>query len=47
GIGLETQVVYRGPRPVKKWDPEFSKLILEELGRHQVSMLTNTETIAI
>jgi NADPH-dependent 2,4-dienoyl-CoA reductase/sulfur reductase-like enzyme len=47
GIGLETKVVYRGPRPVKKWDPEFSKLILEKLDRHQVSMLTNTETIAI
>lgn len=47
GIGLDTQVVWRSSRPVKKWAPELSQLIIEELDRHQVSMLTGAELLGI
>ena len=39
--GIETQVVYRGELPVKKWDPEFSKVVLDEITGHGVSFLTH------
>jgi len=30
-LDLETSIVYRGELPVKKWDPVFSGMVLEEL----------------
>jgi len=46
-LGLETRVVYRGELPVKKWDPEFSRVILEELTKNQVDFVPNKTPVAI
>ena len=46
-LGIETQVFHRGTLPVNRWDPEFGKVILEELGRHQVGFVTDVETRAV
>jgi CoA-dependent NAD(P)H sulfur oxidoreductase len=43
-LGIETQVFHRGTLPVNRWDPEFSKVVLEELGRRQVGFVTDVET---
>jgi NADPH-dependent 2,4-dienoyl-CoA reductase/sulfur reductase-like enzyme len=40
-LDLETAVVYRGDRPVRRWDPEFSEMIREELVRHDVDFITH------
>ena len=45
--GIHTEVVYRGELPVKKWDPVFSRRILEELQRNNVSFLTGRNPVAI
>ena len=42
-LGIETQIFHRGTLPVNRWDPEFSKVILEELGRHEVGFVTDVE----
>ena len=46
-LGLETKVVYRGELPVKKWDPEFSKMILEELNENRVCFIPHRTPVAI
>jgi NADPH-dependent 2,4-dienoyl-CoA reductase/sulfur reductase-like enzyme len=47
GLGIETQVFNRKPLPANRWDPEFGKVILEELERHQVGFVTNVEVRAV
>jgi len=46
-LGIETQVFHRGTLPVNRWDPEFSQVVLEELRRHGVDFVTDTETRAV
>ena len=46
-LGIETQVFHRGTLPVNRWDPEFSQAVLEELRRHGVDFVTETETRAV
>jgi NADPH-dependent 2,4-dienoyl-CoA reductase/sulfur reductase-like enzyme len=46
-LGIETQVFHRGTLPVNRWDPEFSQAVLEELRRHGVDFVTDTETLAV
>ncbi|HOG18572.1 MAG TPA: FAD-dependent oxidoreductase [Syntrophales bacterium] len=45
--GIETTVVHRGALPVNRWDPEFGKLIVAEMGKNGVTFLANVETRAI
>jgi NADPH-dependent 2,4-dienoyl-CoA reductase/sulfur reductase-like enzyme len=46
-LGIETQVFNRKLLPVNRWDPEFGKVILEELERHQVGFVTDVEVRAV
>ena len=46
-LGIEAQVFHRASLPVNRWDPEFGKIILEELGRHQVGFVPDVETRAV
>ncbi|MBN2178771.1 MAG: FAD-dependent oxidoreductase [Deltaproteobacteria bacterium] len=46
-LGIETEVIYRGDLPVSRWDPEFSKLVLDELGKNNVSFITKTSPLSI
>jgi CoA-dependent NAD(P)H sulfur oxidoreductase len=46
-IGVEVKVVDLLPRPAFRWDPEFTKLLLEELGKNQVEFLPETKPLAI
>ncbi len=46
-LGIETEVIYRGELPVSRWDPEFSKLVLDELVKNNVSFISNTLPVAI
>jgi NADPH-dependent 2,4-dienoyl-CoA reductase/sulfur reductase-like enzyme len=46
-LGIETTVLDILPRPVIRWDAEFAKLVLEELGRHNVPFLAETKPLAI
>ncbi|MEA3471406.1 MAG: FAD-dependent oxidoreductase [Thermodesulfobacteriota bacterium] len=46
-LGIETEVIYRGELPVSRWDPEFSKLVLDELVKNKVSFISNTLPVAI
>jgi len=46
-LGIETQVFHRGTLPVNRWDPEFSQAVLDELRRHGVDFVTETETRAV
>lgn len=46
-LGIETHVVHRGTLPISRWDPEFSKVIMEELQRHEVSYHTRAEMQSI
>jgi len=46
-LGIETSILHRGELPVNRWDPEFGKVILEELRIHQVEFVTGTETKAV
>ncbi|MBM4271030.1 MAG: hypothetical protein FJ139_02560 [Deltaproteobacteria bacterium] len=45
--GVDTHVVDLMPRPAVRWDPEFSKVILEELTRQGVAFSPNTGIVAI
>ncbi|MBE0556653.1 MAG: FAD-dependent oxidoreductase, partial [Proteobacteria bacterium] len=47
GLGIETQVFHRGTLPAGRWDPEFSKAVVAELGRHQVGFVTEVEVRAV
>lgn len=46
-LGIETQVIDILPRPALRWDAEFANLILEELGKNQVTFLPKTKPLAI
>jgi NADPH-dependent 2,4-dienoyl-CoA reductase/sulfur reductase-like enzyme len=46
-LDIETEVIYRGELPVSRWDPEFSKLVLDELGKNRVSFITKTSPLSI
>jgi len=46
-LDLETSVVYRGELPVKKWDPEFSTMVLEELTKNGVSFVAHHSPVAV
>jgi len=45
--GIETQVIDLLPRPAIRWDPEFSKVILEELTRQNVIFSGETGIVSI
>jgi NADPH-dependent 2,4-dienoyl-CoA reductase/sulfur reductase-like enzyme len=45
--GLNVTVVYRGELPVKKWTPEFSQMVLEEITDHGVTFVPTTIPTAI
>ena len=46
-LNLETQVFHRGKLPVNRWDPELSRVVLEELRRNGVDFVTDTEVRAV
>ena len=46
-LGIETTVIDILPRPVFRWDPEFAKVVLEELSKNQVTFLPSTKPLAI
>jgi NADPH-dependent 2,4-dienoyl-CoA reductase/sulfur reductase-like enzyme len=39
--------VYRGELPVKKWDPVFSGMVLEELTKNGVSFIAHNSPVAV
>lgn len=46
-LGLETRIVYRGELPIKKWDPVFSQVVLDELTDKGVIFMTHQSPIAV
>ncbi len=46
-LDLETSIVYRGELPVKKWDPVFSGMVLEELTKNGVSFIAHNSPVAV
>jgi NADPH-dependent 2,4-dienoyl-CoA reductase/sulfur reductase-like enzyme len=46
-VGVEVKVVDILPRPAFRWDPEFTKLLVEELGKNQVEFMPETKPLAI
>jgi len=46
-LGIDTRIVYRGMLPVKRWDSEFTKMIMAELSEHGVPFISDTRPIAI
>ncbi len=46
-LGCEVRVMDVLPRPAYRWDPEFTKLIQEELGKNQVEFLPETKPLGI
>ncbi|MEA1970082.1 MAG: FAD-dependent oxidoreductase, partial [Thermodesulfobacteriota bacterium] len=46
-LGLETSIVYRGELPVRKWDPVFSGVVLEELTKNGVSFIAHNSPVAV
>ena len=44
---IETTIVYRGELPARKWDREFSRVILDELNNNQVTFVPHTKPVAI
>ena len=46
-LGLETSIVYRGDLPVRKWDPVFSGVVLEELTKNGVSFVAHNSPVAV
>jgi NADPH-dependent 2,4-dienoyl-CoA reductase/sulfur reductase-like enzyme len=47
GVGIETQIVYRGERPIRKWAPEFSEMVLEEITQNKVAFLPYRLPVAV
>jgi NADPH-dependent 2,4-dienoyl-CoA reductase/sulfur reductase-like enzyme len=45
--GIETTMVHRRALPAARWDPELSRLILEEMGRHGATFVPNTVVVSI
>ena len=46
-LGSDVKVMDILPRPAYRWDPEFTKLIVEELGKNQVEFLPETKPLSI
>lgn len=46
-LGIPTQIIHRRTLPVKRWDPDLSTMIVEELSRNEVSFLPETQATAI
>jgi NADPH-dependent 2,4-dienoyl-CoA reductase/sulfur reductase-like enzyme len=46
-VGVEVKVIDILPRPAFRWDPEFTKMIVEELGKNQVEFIPETKPLAI
>jgi CoA-dependent NAD(P)H sulfur oxidoreductase len=46
-LGCDVKVMDMLPRPAYRWDAEFTKLIVEELGKNQVEFLPETKPLAI
>ncbi|TRZ89759.1 NADH oxidase [bacterium] len=46
-LGIEVKVMDILPRPVVRWDAEFTKMIVEELAKNQVEFLPETKPLAI
>ncbi len=42
GLNVATEVMDLAGRPARRWDPEFSKIIHEEMVRHEVGFSPNT-----
>jgi len=45
--GIQTAIFHRGSLPANRWDPELSKLMLEELKTNGVEFVPSAETTAI
>jgi CoA-dependent NAD(P)H sulfur oxidoreductase len=45
--GIQTVVFHRGKLPANRWDPELSKMMLDELKANGVEFVSNAETTAI
>jgi NADPH-dependent 2,4-dienoyl-CoA reductase/sulfur reductase-like enzyme len=46
-VGVEVKVMDVLPRPAYRWDPEFTKMIVEELGKNQVEFMPETKPLGI
>jgi NADPH-dependent 2,4-dienoyl-CoA reductase/sulfur reductase-like enzyme len=46
-VGVEVKVIDILSRPAFRWDPEFTKMLVEELGKNQVEFLPETKPLAI
>lgn len=46
-VGVEVKVIDVLPRPAFRWDSEFTKLVVEELGKNQVQFMPETKPLAI
>ena len=46
-LGIQTTVIDVLPRPVIRWDGEFTKMIVDELGKNNVPFLPETRPLAI
>jgi NADPH-dependent 2,4-dienoyl-CoA reductase/sulfur reductase-like enzyme len=46
-VGVEVKVIDILPRPAYRWDPEFTKMLVEELGKNQVEFIPETKPLAI
>ncbi len=46
-LGIEVKVLDVLPRPIMRWDAEFAKVVVEELGRNEVEFLPETKPLGI
>lgn len=46
-VGCEVSVMVRRDRPAARWDPEFTKMIVEELTKNRVTFMPETKPLAI
>jgi NADPH-dependent 2,4-dienoyl-CoA reductase/sulfur reductase-like enzyme len=46
-LGCDVKVMDMLPRPAYRWDAEFTKMIVDELGKNQVEFLPETKPLAI
>jgi NADPH-dependent 2,4-dienoyl-CoA reductase/sulfur reductase-like enzyme len=46
-LGCDVKVMDVLSRPASRWDPEFTKMLVEELGKNQVEFLPETKPLAI
>jgi NADPH-dependent 2,4-dienoyl-CoA reductase/sulfur reductase-like enzyme len=46
-VGCEVTVMVRRNRPAVRWDPEFTKAIVEELAKNRVAFMPETKPLAV